>query len=323
MQKTILLLLWITGWQLGSSQLFLTDTFTLHDNSRHRDVPVKLYRPVRLQGTYPVIIFSHGLGGSRNAAPYLGEHLAAHGYVCFFIQHEGSDETVWRGQPLSQARKALQQSLLVPSNFINRAEDIPFMIDELSRLNKEDPLLRNHLDLENVGMAGHSYGARSTMIAAGEKLGGRISKYKVPAIKAGLVLSPNTPERVIGNLANYYDDITIPLFHMTGTQDKDPLHPNSDFDPAQRQLPYRNIFSSPQYLLVIDGATHATFGGVNRPLLANTQPSQLEAVKAGALAFFDAYLKHDPLQREWLQQAFGNTLGKGDVFEYKTPAGRH
>lgn len=323
MQKSLTMLLCLALSQLAFSQAFITDTFTLHDASRHRDIPVKLYRPDQLQGTYPVIIFSHGLGGSRNAAPYLGEYLAANGYVCFFLQHQGSDESVWRDKPLGQARMFLQQSLLVPSNFINRAEDIPFMIEELNRLNKQDPLLRNHLDLDNIGMAGHSYGARSTMIAAGEKLGGRISRFKVPAIKAGLVLSPNIPERVMGDLAGYYDNINIPLFHMTGTNDEDPLHPNSGFDPKQRQMPYRNIFTSPQYLLVIDGATHATFAGVNRPRMANTDPSQLEAVRTGALAFFDAYLKHDQQRREWLQQEFGNTLNKGDVFEFKTPEGRH
>ena len=47
----------------------------------------------------PVILFSHGLGGNREGSKFLGEHWAARGYVAVFLQHPGSDDSVWKGKP--------------------------------------------------------------------------------------------------------------------------------------------------------------------------------------------------------------------------------
>src|SRR5271170_3301939 len=66
------------------------------DASRNRKVPVKIYYPNTSDGVFPVIIFSHGLGGSREGYEYLGRHWAACGYVSVHVQHLGSDNRVWQ-----------------------------------------------------------------------------------------------------------------------------------------------------------------------------------------------------------------------------------
>ncbi|MBU6451485.1 MAG: hypothetical protein KGS72_06890 [Cyanobacteria bacterium REEB67] len=46
------------------------------DTKRSRTLPVKIYLPsstVQAKAPYPVVIFSHGLGGSVEVAPYLAE----------------------------------------------------------------------------------------------------------------------------------------------------------------------------------------------------------------------------------------------------------
>lgn len=48
------------------------------DAERERTVPVKVYLP-ETEKPLPVILFSHGLGGSRKASPYLGNHWAEAG----------------------------------------------------------------------------------------------------------------------------------------------------------------------------------------------------------------------------------------------------
>jgi predicted dienelactone hydrolase len=81
---------------------------------------------------YPTVIFSHGLGGSREAAGYLGEYLARQGYLCIFVQHPGSDASVWEPYK-NQGMKAIREHLKTsanPENLINRAGDISFVIDE-------------------------------------------------------------------------------------------------------------------------------------------------------------------------------------------------
>ena len=55
------------------------------DSVRKREVPVRLYLPqatALAQGSRalaPVVVFSHGIGGSRNGYRYLGQHFAANG----------------------------------------------------------------------------------------------------------------------------------------------------------------------------------------------------------------------------------------------------
>ena len=46
------------------------------DTQRDRPVPVRLYLPER-GGPVPLMLFSHGLGGSRLGYSYLGRHVAA------------------------------------------------------------------------------------------------------------------------------------------------------------------------------------------------------------------------------------------------------
>ena len=66
------------------------------DPARERTLPVKLYLPTGAPAG-PVVIFSHGLGGSRESAAYLGNHWASHGIVGVFIQHPGADHMVFSG----------------------------------------------------------------------------------------------------------------------------------------------------------------------------------------------------------------------------------
>jgi len=64
---------------------------TVHDAARNRDIPVRVYLPANT-APEPVILFSHGLGGTRTGSAFLGEHWAARGYVAVFLQHPGSDD---------------------------------------------------------------------------------------------------------------------------------------------------------------------------------------------------------------------------------------
>src|SRR5882762_10333976 len=77
------------GFRLESQDL------TVHDTARNRDIPARVYLPANGQPE-PVVLFSHGLGGSRAGSKFLGDHWAARGYVAVFIQHPGSDDEVWK-----------------------------------------------------------------------------------------------------------------------------------------------------------------------------------------------------------------------------------
>ena len=53
---------------------------TITDTNREREIPVRLYLPAATNAA-PVVLFSHGMGGSRAGSAYLGRQWAARGYV--------------------------------------------------------------------------------------------------------------------------------------------------------------------------------------------------------------------------------------------------
>ncbi|MBC7621406.1 MAG: hypothetical protein H7293_20890, partial [Candidatus Saccharibacteria bacterium] len=54
--------------------LYTTQTFEWNDVGRNRLVPAKIYLPVGLlkPGAVPLVVFSHGIGGSKDGYSYLG-----------------------------------------------------------------------------------------------------------------------------------------------------------------------------------------------------------------------------------------------------------
>src|SRR4051795_3366238 len=103
-----------------------------HDKKRDRDVPVKIYYPKDATGPVPLIIFSHGLGGSRDGYSYLGNEWASHGYVSAHIQHLGSDTTA-----LKNAMNGGLQEAMKPYAASNRIVDVYYAIGALDYMNSQ------------------------------------------------------------------------------------------------------------------------------------------------------------------------------------------
>lgn len=186
------------------------------------------------------------------------------------------------------------------------------MVDELTRIAQRHRALAGRLDLGKIGIVGHSYGARSVLAAAGERLGpGHRLSFKEPRIRAGVALSPVLP-RNSGDFTSAYREIDIPLFHITGTRDASVF---GRFVPGRRLIPYRHLTISDQYLLVLDKADHQTFSG--RRTSSRREQRHLKSVRAGMLLFLNAYLAGDRSARDALRQIFAGQLARKDRFEFK------
>ena len=282
------------------------------DVERQRIVPFKLYVPVKMEAAAPVVIFSHGLGGSREGASYLGHALALAGYYGVFIQHPGSDESILEGAESQEDIQArMQEAMQTPGVAIARFGDLPFVIDQLEQMNRTTRLA-GRLDLDRIGMAGHSFGARGTMAAAGQRIGAYGARFKDPRVKAGVLLSPNLPSAAGQNTDRLYEAVDIPLMHITGTEDGMPAG-ETDFDPETRTKPYRLMNHTDQYLLVLDGANHSTFSG----RMGDEEVDLHDAVALASVLFFDAYLKQDDSALLDLREEFPRNLAVGDLFEFK------
>jgi dienelactone hydrolase len=291
------------------------------DSARSRSVPYKIYYPKEADGERPVVIFSHGLGGSREGSEYLGQHLASYGYIGVHIQHPGSDESLWRGK--EKPLEALRDFFKDPANMIEqsrlRFEDLPFALDSISELNESDATLKGRFDLARIGMSGHSFGAHSTMAASGQVYGtpARALSYGDARIKASIAYSPSPPLRRT-DYDVVYGKIAVPIFHMTGTDDGDPV--NARMSPEDRTTPYKQISATDQFLLVLAGGDHMIFSGRRTRGVAPkpSDPRHLDIIRMGSIAFWDAYLLDDSAARKWLTKGgFAEAVGKDGTFEQK------
>ena len=275
----------------------------VQDARRHREIPLRVYLPTNTAPA-PVVLFSHGLGGSRAGSAFLGEHWAARGYVAVFLQHPGSDESVWRNQPLAGSMQAMNQAASL-QNFLFRVEDVPAVLNQLERWNTEKTnALFGRLDLKKVGMSGHSFGAVTTQAVSGQTLPVGGQKFTDPRIQAALVLSPSAP--ATGTAQRAFAAVKIPWMLMTGTKD---LAPIGHADMKSRLAVYPALRGAPKYELVLHNAEHSVF--TDRALPGDHEkrnPNHHQVILALSTAFWDAYLRGDAQARAWLDGAAPRTL---------------
>ena len=288
-----------------------------HDAKRDRDVPVKIYLPKStgaVQEKSPVIIFSHGLGGSREGYQYVGEFWAANGFVSVHLQHIGSDDSVWKGAKTKLEGIASLRRAAGFKQFVDRPADVSFVIDELRKYEK----LKGKIDLEKIGMAGHSFGGLTTQAIAGQVFplfGGMEKSFGDDRIKAAIVMSPQAPRKK-ANHELAFSKTKIPVMFLTGTLDASPLDPN--FDPADREIPFQKVKDTPKYLIVFEKGDHMLFGGSTKGprATANLSKEELAAyhqhIKKATLLFWKAWLSGDEKAKLQLNSDSGLKAELGD-----------
>jgi len=287
------------------------------DAARNRTVPVKIYLPKPAAKPAPVIIFSHGLGGSCEGYGYLGEYWAGHGYVSVHVQHPGSDSAVWLDSIDGGPMAAMRRSVGNLQNAIDRPRDVSFAIDRLTALNRDPSSpLHGRLDLARIGVAGHSFGAFTTLAIAGQTFpaSGKVNSFADPRVKAALPMSASVPA-LKSRLDETYAPIRIPCLHMTGTEDDSPL---GETKAGQRRVPFDHCKNSDQYLLTLRDADHMTFAGLGGTVLGGDNDERFQKLICRcSLAFWDAYLRSDAKAKAWLTNDFKAVLGKDGKFEVK------
>jgi predicted dienelactone hydrolase len=271
---------------------------TVHDAARNRDIPVRVYLPTNT-APEPVVLFSHGLGGSRTGSAFLGEHWAARGYVAVFLQHPGSDDSVWKDEPRQQRMRAMNQAASL-DNLLLRVKDVPAVLNQLEIWNMaKTNCLAGRMNLKKVGMSGHSFGAVTTEAASGETMPMGSQAFTDPHIRAAIAFSPSSPKT--GCAAKAFGSVKIPWMLMTGTKDVAPI---GDTDMASRLAVYPALHGVPKYEVVLHNAEHSVF--TDRALPGDREPrnpNHHRVILALSTAFWDAYLRGDAGALAWLNGA--------------------
>ncbi len=118
------------------------------------------------QASYPVLLFSHGLGGIRNQNTFQVEEFASHGYIVIAVD-----------QPNYAAATVFPDGEIIENQYLNLvgagaseldphmdrwASNSKFVLDQLKLLNQSERF-NNEMDLDRIGMVGHSYGGATAV----------------------------------------------------------------------------------------------------------------------------------------------------------------
>ena len=269
-----------------------------------RDAPVRLS-----DGPYPVILFSHGSGGIRAQSTYLTVFLASHGYVVLSADHDGntlSDLLVDGDQR--------QESLL--QSFQDRPRDLDFLVDHLRSLPESDPI-REAIDLDRMGVAGHSFGALTSIRWMG--LGADV--------RAVVAQAPPSIDLVWLGMSKTLGDLDVPLMLHVGALDETTTP--EDADTIWREA------SAPRSRMTLASGGHFTFSdmclldpeslasaadiGVPEVIEKDCGPGRTPydiaapVMRHYAIGYFNAYLRDSPPSFDLLTEAAGKALAGDEV----------
>jgi len=192
-------------------------------------------------------------------------------------------------------------------NSTDRPHDVTFALDQIALMNSQAGPLRGRIDMQKVGMAGHSYGAYTTLALAGQTFGPGESRRADPRVKAAVAMSTPVPRRPA---ERHYSHISIPILHMTGTDDVSPLNDTSAKD---RRIPFDSIRGALQLLVTFRNGDHMLFSGTKAPGRDKARDAHLhDLICETTTAFWNAFLRNDPAGKMWLMSG-GCTRAIGDA----------
>jgi predicted dienelactone hydrolase len=302
---------------VGAEEAGFTDE-TWTDPARHRALPVRLRWPAgagsATAGGWPVVLFSHGLGGTREGGEIWGQAWAAAGLVVVHLQHPGSDLAAVRAVARDFSDQAGLRRAAGPQQLLARLLDVGFVLDEIARRQQAGDGRWAQVRAGQVGMSGHSFGAHTTLGMAGQSYPGHPGITE-PRLAAFVAFSPSPP--VAGDPVRAFSRITRPTLCLTGSRDGDVVGNGST--PERRMSVFDALPGGRKAMLVLQDADHMSFGGQTgraveiiprAPVTRTLQGGHHALIAALTTDWWRASLLGDPAAQARLAAPQG--LGDGD-----------
>jgi predicted dienelactone hydrolase len=238
------------------------------------------------QAKYPLLLLSHGTGGSAGSLDWLGAGLASAGYVVAGVNHPGNNAL----EPLTMEGFVL---------WWERALDMSEMLDGVLA----DPKLGSHIDRDRIGAVGFSAGGYTVLELAGARTnlkgfeafcaspaadaichppemsritgGGSAppaptpemaasmsrsgASYRDERIKAAFATAPSLGEAFD---ANSFAEVHIPIALVAGTADV--------IAPVKTNIARTAVFLPAASVTMLPGAGHYTFVDVCVPAMVES-----------------------------------------------------
>ncbi len=271
-------------------------TLILRDRRRKRKIPADIYYSVNSHG--PLVVMSHGFAANRKFLTYLARHLASHGLTVVSLEHPGSNVS-----SLSKISAGINLKNLLPaSEFIDRPQDVSFLLDQLEKINRGKGDLQGKFNTQQVSVVGHSFGGYTALALAGGKLNPKELRsfcqelsplgrspadwlqcaaadlpYGKIQLKDRRVVQAIAFNPIVGNLfGKDLAQVSVPTLILSSSEDT--ITPT-----INHQLrPFRKL-KGEKYLLAAIGGTHMSvtdIGNLNSPMGRNTLVRELMGEEA-------------------------------------------
>ncbi|MEM8546031.1 MAG: alpha/beta hydrolase [Cyanobacteria bacterium P01_H01_bin.119] len=297
------------------------------------DFDADVYLPSSLTEPAPIVIISHGFGDVKESFTFLAEHLASYGFVAIVPDHVGSDL-----QYRQQYLQGRLNTLLSPMEFINRPQEISFLIDQLEILVAESPEWAAIFDLDRIGVAGDSLGSTTALALAGAEINhARLVEACDPAeISLNFAvylecraqhLPPQNYDladpRIKAVVAGHplggalygpegFGQIDIPLMMVSGSRDIVAPGVTEQFHP------FIWLQTEQKYLALLDVGTHFSSkpgrdeAGIFRLLAGQHREVGTAYYKSLSIAFWNAYLRDQAEYLPYLTARYAKQASQGN-----------
>jgi predicted dienelactone hydrolase len=210
---------------------------------------------------WPLLVYSHGLGGSLASGGVWTEAWSALGFLCVHVLHAATSQALFDPASADQTHRRVTAAL-AHDHTAARCAEVTAVLDHLLAPGHE---LAGRIDASLVVVAGHSYGALTAMALAGRRLPQPPSgPLADPRIHAAIVLSPGVNPVSRGESMAA---VRMPVLCVTGSLDEQveigvaPRRVRAGVPLAHRLAVYRGLPPARRMLLFVEGADHMTFAG--------------------------------------------------------------
>ena len=279
-----------------------------------RDIKTHAVQDAKLaesKANFPVIIFSPGLSSSPFGYTAIIENLVSRGYAVAAINHpyDSGDFKFSDGQIIRFANEkwnreapkdwtAEERKKFFDERRIGWAQDISFVADQLEKLEKP---FKNRLDLQNLGVLGHSFGGQALTIACASD-----ARFKACAnldgMAQGSVFLPDAEGKILKqpflffNKAAEVTDAELKMMNLTRDEyrSRDRKRLTERWKPSFKTRLAE--LESGAYFVLYPGVKHSSFSDT---LLLNTEPNDplfpernraAQTINEYIAAFFDKFL---------------------------------
>lgn len=300
-----------------------------------KSIEVLVYLPNQVSTPAPVVVIAPGLNSNFNSLRYAARHLASHGYGVVAINFPETDS-----QSVVEFLTGLN-TIPNPDAWIKQPTDITLVLDFVAEKLIFEPDWQGRLDINNVGIIGHSLGGYTALALGGGKIswsnliatcqekeksqqvtlnpaliwqcrdvGSNLPPENMqdPRIKAVIALNP-VSYPIFSQKS--FASIQLPLMIIGGNADI--------FAPAisEQITPFTWLTQPDKYLALVANSTHLSFleGTDNLPsAIVGPQPTLAHTyMRVLSLAFFNTYLKAQPEFKAYLNKSSVSSLSQNPL----------